>query len=207
MTIRLPSLVFSRPLLLSYFILFLFFTFQETGIIRARQTIFASSLATVVQHKSAYLKVDFINLVLSHFNQFHIKLNYYNYFYLITHPQYLTSRDTLLERSSRIKRTTVDNSEGFCICYINVPWISKINNSTSAYATSVSSYFGHFNRWQNLWKRQSVLFNVMQQMRKLQAGFKGFQHLLNCQCCYFNCPLSFLCDSPFSFKLDFRRCF
>lgn len=121
MIIRLPSLVFSRPLLFSYFILFLFFTFQETGIIRARQTISANSLATVVQHKSAYLKVDFINLVLSHFNQFHIKLNCYNYFYLITHPQYLTSRDTLLERSSRIKRATVDNSEGFCICFINVP--------------------------------------------------------------------------------------
>lgn len=121
MIIRLPSLVFSRPLLFSYFILFLFFTFQETGIIRARQTIFASSLATVVEHKSAYLKIDFINLVLSYFNQFHNKLNYYNYFYLITHPQYLTSRDTLLERSSRIKRVTVDNSEGFCVRYINLP--------------------------------------------------------------------------------------
>ena len=141
MIIRLPSLVFSRSQLFSYFILFLFFTFQETGIIRARQTIFASSLATVVEHKSAYLKIDFINLVLSYFNQFHNKLNYYNYFYLITHPQYLTSRDTLLERSSRIKRVTVDNSEGFCVRYINLPWISKINNSTSAYARSVSSYF------------------------------------------------------------------
>lgn len=139
MVISLPSLVFSRPLILFYFI-FIFHISRNRDHSRSPNYLCKQLGNSSIEHKSAYLKIDFINLVLSYFNQFHNKLNYYNYFYLITHPQYLTSRDTLLERSSRIKRVTVDNSEGFCICYINLPWISKINNSTSAYARSVSSY-------------------------------------------------------------------
>lgn len=106
MVISLGSLVFSRPLFSFHSFLFHILT----GIIRACQTNFV-----VAEHKFSYLKIYLINLTLSYFHQFHNILNYY-YLYLITHPQYLTSRDTLLARSSRIKR--VDNSEGFRICCI-----------------------------------------------------------------------------------------